>query len=45
MPIAIIEPTNLADTYDKSIPFMTVYTPGNHFNSTGRVNRITFDVM
>jgi len=45
MPIAIIEPTNLADSYDKSIPWITVSIPGNHFNSTGRVNRINFDVM
>lgn len=44
MPVAIIEPIVSANQ-NISNSMMTVYTPGNHFNSTGRVNKITFDVI
>lgn len=30
---------------EKSTTMMSVYTPGDHYNSTQKVNKITFDMI
>lgn len=46
MPVALIEPEKQAiELSQNEKAMMTVFTPCNHYNSTGRVNRITFEVI
>lgn len=46
MPVALIEPEKAAiETALNEKAMMTVFTPCNHYNSTARVNKITFEVI